>query len=76
MTQPPIHLWLRAETKKNEKRTALTPTAVKTLIENGTSLTKLFNEASIGLFHYFESLSYAYIRGISLCRIQGYCREM
>ncbi|KAI8852696.1 hypothetical protein BC829DRAFT_360433 [Chytridium lagenaria] len=34
-----MHLWLRAETKKNEKRTALTPSAVKILQENGFKVT-------------------------------------
>ncbi|KAJ3250171.1 hypothetical protein HK103_003792, partial [Boothiomyces macroporosus] len=32
------HLWLRAETKKNEERSALTPSVAKTLMENGDSL--------------------------------------
>ncbi|KAJ3086607.1 Saccharopine dehydrogenase [Quaeritorhiza haematococci] len=44
------HLWLRGETKKNEHRTALTPTACKTLIENGFKITvercpeRIFND--------------------------------
>ncbi|KAJ3043120.1 Saccharopine dehydrogenase [Rhizophlyctis rosea] len=33
------HLWLRAETKKNEKRTALTPKVAKTLLDNGFKIT-------------------------------------
>ncbi|KAJ3279610.1 Saccharopine dehydrogenase [Borealophlyctis nickersoniae] len=33
------HLWLRAETKKNEKRTALTPTVAKKLMDNGFKVT-------------------------------------
>ncbi|KAJ3152068.1 Saccharopine dehydrogenase [Geranomyces michiganensis] len=34
-----VHLWLRAETKRNERRTALTPKVTKTLIENGFQIT-------------------------------------
>ncbi|KAJ3106133.1 Saccharopine dehydrogenase [Phlyctochytrium planicorne] len=34
-----MHLWLRAETKKNEQRTALTPKAVSQLQENGFKVT-------------------------------------
>ncbi|KAJ3211321.1 Saccharopine dehydrogenase [Dinochytrium kinnereticum] len=34
-----MHLWLRAETKKNERRTALTPSVVTTLQENGFKVT-------------------------------------
>ncbi|KAI8919705.1 hypothetical protein BC831DRAFT_480386 [Entophlyctis helioformis] len=34
-----VHLWLRAETKKNEKRTALTPSVCKTLLDNGFTIT-------------------------------------
>jgi saccharopine dehydrogenase (NAD+, L-lysine-forming) len=37
MTTTP-HLWLRAETKKNEHRTALTPSVCKTLLAQGTSI--------------------------------------
>ncbi|KAI9208989.1 saccharopine dehydrogenase Lys3 [Polychytrium aggregatum] len=33
------HLWLRAETKKNEQRTALTPKVAKTLVDNGFQVT-------------------------------------
>lgn len=33
------HLWLRAETKKNERRTAITPNAAKKLIEQGFKIT-------------------------------------
>ncbi|KAI8804228.1 hypothetical protein BJ742DRAFT_713363 [Cladochytrium replicatum] len=33
------HLWLRAETKKNEQRTALTPDACKTLLAEGFKIT-------------------------------------
>lgn len=33
------HLWLRAETKPNEKRTALTPSVAQTLLEHGFKIT-------------------------------------
>ncbi|KND04396.1 saccharopine dehydrogenase (NAD+, L-lysine-forming) [Spizellomyces punctatus DAOM BR117] len=35
----PVHLWLRAETKKNERRTALTPTVCKKLLAAGFKIT-------------------------------------
>ncbi|KAI9339213.1 hypothetical protein DFJ73DRAFT_846994 [Zopfochytrium polystomum] len=34
-----MHLWLRAETKANEHRTALTPSVVRTLIAEGATIT-------------------------------------
>ena len=37
--EEPTHLWLRAETKPNEKRTALTPNTVKELLANGFNVT-------------------------------------
>lgn len=33
------HFWLRAETKLNEQRVALTPNAVNTLVSNNHSVT-------------------------------------
>jgi saccharopine dehydrogenase (NAD+, L-lysine forming) len=33
------HFWLRAETKLNEKRVALTPNAVKELVAHGIKVT-------------------------------------
>ncbi|KAJ3197386.1 Saccharopine dehydrogenase [Irineochytrium annulatum] len=34
-----VHLWLRGETKKNEQRSALTPSVVKTLLAEGFQIT-------------------------------------
>ena len=48
------HLWLRAETKENEKRTALTPSVVSKLIDQGFKITIEESETSI-----FESSEYS-----------------
>ena len=42
----PLHLWLRAETKPNEQRTALTPDAAKVLMEHGIQVTLEASEVS------------------------------
>ena len=34
-----VHLWLRAETKKNEQRSALTPKIASTLLKKGFKIT-------------------------------------
>jgi saccharopine dehydrogenase (NAD+, L-lysine-forming) len=36
-----VHIWLRAETKLNEKRSALTPSIAKELLDEGTSLVSI-----------------------------------
>lgn len=33
----PVHLWLRAESKPMEHRSALTPTTAKTLLDHGNA---------------------------------------
>ena len=38
MTKTP-HLWLRGETKKNEQRTAIPPSACQTLLKAGFAIT-------------------------------------
>ena len=48
------HLWLRAETKKNEHRTALTPSVVKSLLEAGFQITVEKSQESI-----FDKSEYA-----------------
>ncbi|KAJ3396573.1 Saccharopine dehydrogenase, partial [Chytridiales sp. JEL 0842] len=46
-----LHFWLRAETKANEHRTAITPSAVKKLLENGIKVSvercteRIFNDS-------------------------------
>lgn len=64
----PPHIWLRAETKKNEKRTALTPAIAKQLVtEHGfkvtieKSLLSIFDNGEyeqLGLFDIVESGSW------------------
>ncbi|TPX42939.1 saccharopine dehydrogenase (NAD+, L-lysine-forming) [Synchytrium endobioticum] len=55
------HLWLRAETKRNEHRTALTPSAVKVLIEAGFQITVEKSPQSI-----FNTAEYAQVAGVEL----------
>ncbi|TPX58163.1 saccharopine dehydrogenase (NAD+, L-lysine-forming) [Powellomyces hirtus] len=43
----PVHLWLRAETKRNERRTALTPSVCRKLIEKGYKISVEYSQERI-----------------------------
>lgn len=47
MTGPPIHLWLRDETKPNEKRTPLTPLHARKLLDAGMRITVESSETRV-----------------------------
>ncbi|TPX33781.1 saccharopine dehydrogenase (NAD+, L-lysine-forming) [Synchytrium microbalum] len=55
------HLWLRAETKKNEHRTALTPKVVKSLLDAGFTVTIEKSQESI-----FDKSEYSLVPGVQL----------
>ncbi|KAI3650066.1 hypothetical protein MP228_005698 [Amoeboaphelidium protococcarum] len=57
-----VHLWLRAECKKNEKRVALTPSAVRQLVESGYF--KITVERSTGRI--FKDSEYSAIDGVQM----------
>lgn len=55
------HLWLRAETKPNEKRTAIPPKSAKVLVQNGFKVTVEASSQSI-----FPVAEYEAIDGVQI----------
>ena len=53
-----MHLWLRAETKPNEHRTALTPSVVKTLLAEGATIT--VEKSTENIFDDSEYIAYVF----------------
>ena len=52
----PRHIWLRSETKPNEKRTPLTPYGARQLIERGFQLTVEKSAQSIFPWEQYEAI--------------------